>query len=541
MSSNDATCGNNDGNASVSASGGSPGYTYQWSSNTGNQTTTTATGLYSGTYTVTVTDSHGCTMVNSVGVSDVGAPTTTVTNITNNLCYGDCFGDATVSASGGSSPYTYQWDSNTGNQTTATATGLCAGTYFITVSDVNNCNDIASITITEPSQLINNVTTNDVTCFGNNDGDASANVGGGTSPYTYNWSTNSTNSSVSNLSPGTYFVTVTDNNGCTTIDTIQITEPTLLTSTTSNNDVNCNGNNDGDASVNASGGTSPYSYSWSSGGSAATETGLSAGTYYVTVTDDNGCTTIDTVLISEPAGMTVTVNSNDANCAGDNNGDATVNVSGGTSPYSYSWSSGGTAATETGLVAGSYTITITDNNGCTDVQTLNISEPAALSTSLSSTQTSNSSACDGTATINVSGGVSPYTYLWDANTNNQTTQTADSLCGGNYCVTVTDNNGCTIDTCVDVTIGIEEQAWLSDVQLFPNPNRGDFTLILKVNSAENMEIYLLDMLGQKELYEVLPDFSGKYERSFYLDCAEGVYNLMIRSEKGTITRKVIIH
>ncbi|MFH1320785.1 MAG: T9SS type A sorting domain-containing protein, partial [Bacteroidota bacterium] len=221
-----ATCGNPDGQASVSVTGGTGAYTYLWDDPT-SQTTSTATGLLAGSYTVTVTDANSCTDNATVTVNDAGAPTATITDSTNVSCNGDCNGDATVTPSGGNGAYTYLWN-DPGSQTDSTATGLCSGNYNVTVTDDSGCVAVANIIITQPSILeIDTISVTDVTVYGGSDGAIDIVVSGGTAPYTYLWDDLSTNTTedISSLTAGTYTLIVTDTNGCIDSLSIVVNEP----------------------------------------------------------------------------------------------------------------------------------------------------------------------------------------------------------------------------------------------------------------------------------------------------------------------------
>lgn len=224
--------------------------------------------------------------------------------------------------------------------------------------------------------------------------------------------------------------------------------PTYVYST----NTTCHGGNNGTATVMPGGGTPPYTYVWNpSGGSSSIATGLYAGNYTVTVTDNNGCTETATVTITEPPALTTTVSSNNPNCNGET-GSACVNASGGTPDYTfgyfYSWSNGSSSSCETGLSTGIYTVTVTDANGCTSTATAVITEPPALTVTISATDTICYGVNTGSATANPNGGTLPYSYSWS---NNQTTQTIIDLSAGNYIVTVTDANGCSANDTVFIT------------------------------------------------------------------------------------------
>ncbi|MEQ9186184.1 MAG: T9SS type A sorting domain-containing protein [Cryomorphaceae bacterium] len=440
-SSTNVSCnGGNNGSATASGSNGVSPYTYNWSGGAGSSAT--ATGLSAGTYTVTVTDANGCDATQSVTITE---PTVLVASIgtpVNVSCNGGSDGSATASASGGTSPYTYAWSGGAGS--TASTTGLSAGTYTVTVSDANGCTDTETVTITEPTPTSATITSSsNLSCFSSNDGSATAAGSGGTTPYAYAWSSGAITATATGLAAGTFTVTVTDANGCTQIDSVAITQPlAIATSVSLDNNVSCNGGNDGGASVSVSGGTAPYSYAWSSSESSASATALDAGTAYVTITDANGCSAMDSILITEPTLLIASISSStNVSCNAGSDGTATASASGGTAPYSYAWSGGaGSASNATSLSAGMYTVTITDANGCIADASVSITEPSALNVSTTATNVSCNGANDGSITAAASGGTAGYSFLWSTAA---TSASISSLSPGNYTVTVTDANGCT--------------------------------------------------------------------------------------------------
>ena len=466
----DVTCnGDADGSISVTASGGTAGYTYLWDDASA-QTTTTATGLAPGDYTVTVTDANGCTFTTTpaVTITEPTAITASATKVQDVQCNGDADGSISVTASGGTAGYTYLWD-DASAQTTTTATGLAPGDYTVTVTDATGCTftTTPAVTITEPTVLTASATkVQDVQCNGDADGSISVTASGGTAGYTYLWDDASaqTTSTATGLAPGDYTVTVTDANGCTftTTPAVTITEPTVLTaSATKVQDVQCNGDADGSISVTASGGTAGYTYLWddASAQTTSTATGLAPGDYTVTVTDANGCTftTTPAVTITEPTVLTASATKvQDVTCNGDANGSISVTASGGTAGYTYLWddASAQTTSTATGLAPGDYTVTVTDANGCTFTTTpaVTITEPTVLTASATKVQDVQCNGdADGSISVTASGGTAGYTYLWD-DASAQTTSTATGLAPGDYTVTVTDANGCTFTTTPAVTI-----------------------------------------------------------------------------------------
>jgi gliding motility-associated-like protein len=430
-----ATCLACNGTATVTPA--TPGtYTYSWAPSGGNAAT--ATGLCPGTYTVTVSD--GCQTTNTVvTITSIGSTASTETHV-DPVCNNSCTGTATVTPTGGTAPYTYSWAPSGG--TGASASGLCAGTYTVTITDANGCVTQQLVTLTQPGALNVSISTVSASC---NPGSATATPSGGTGPYTYSWApSGGTNPTENNLSAGTYTVTVTDANNCSTQQQVTITQAGTL-STTSNivANVSCNGGSNGSATVTASGGSGPYTYSWSpSGGTNATATGLAAGTYIVTVTDANNCTTTQQVIITQPQVLAASTSGTGASCNNGTNGTATATPSGGTGPYTYSWSpSGGTNATATGLGAGTYVVSVTDANGCTTTQSYVVTQPTPVTAATSGTPTSCNNGNNGTATATPSGGTGPYTYSWSPS--GGTNATANNLTAGTYTVTVTDANGCT--------------------------------------------------------------------------------------------------
>jgi gliding motility-associated-like protein len=355
---------------------------------------------------------------------------------------------ATVTVTGGNPPYTYLW--NPSGQTMQVVTGLAAGTYTVMIKD-NSCPpNIQTATVTiAPGAIVPSINSSPASCLASN-GTATVTPNGGTAPYTYSWSpSGGTNATASGLAAGNYSVTVTDATGCSGTSTVAITfSGGPAVSIFNQTNILCNGINTGSVSVNASGGTSPYTYSWSpSGGTTSAATGLSAGNYTATITDANGCSSTQTLSITQPTAITATISSTAAAC-GNNNGTATVAVSGGTGAFTYFWSPGGqTTASLTGLGAGIYTTTVTDANGCTNVQTVSVNQPSTITATATATPTP----CglnNGSAAVNASGGTSPFTYAWSPT--GQTSSAITGLAAGNYTATVTDAGGCSISTIVTV-------------------------------------------------------------------------------------------
>ncbi|MBI5541402.1 MAG: gliding motility-associated C-terminal domain-containing protein [Bacteroidia bacterium] len=436
--------GGNNGTATVSASGGTAGYTYLWSNS---QTTATISGLIANNYSVTVTDSHSCTSVSSTTVSQPAVVSGSISAQTNVNCNGGNNGSATVLAAGGTSPYTYLWSNS---QTGATATTLIAGTYTVTIRDVNNCTGTQSATINQPTVLTATSSATNTSCNGGNNGTATTTPSGGTSPYSYIWfPSGQTTATATNLTPNNYSVTITDSHGCTLVKTATVGQPGAIGLTTSKTDATC-GNSNGSATVSASGGTPSYTYAWSNSGSTATITNLLAGSYTVTVRDANNCSSVSTVSVNNTGAPSVSLTaSSNVSCFGGSNGSATISATGGTPGYSYLWSNGGTGTSISGVVSNSYSVTVTDALGCQASTSVNITQPTAVS----ATVTGNVSplcfgGTNGTATVSASGGTPGYTYLWS---NSATTATATGLGAGSYSVTVYDSRSCSSTSSTNIT------------------------------------------------------------------------------------------
>jgi len=481
-----------DGSATLTATGGYAPYTYQItgpnSYNTTQVANPTFTNLLSGTYNVTVSDTNGCSATTTFQINDpanneeldvVALPG----NLTHNCFVNGTDGSATLTATGGYAPYTYQVTGPNSYNTTQVAnpifTNLISGTYNVTVSDTNGCSATTTFQINDPANneeldvvaFPGNLTHN---CFVNGtDGSATLTATGGYAPYTHHVTgpnsyntTQISNPTFTNLLSGTYNVTVSDTNGCSATTTFQIDDPaggTVLSASTPSDSLTHNcmvGASDGIANVAAIGGYAPYEYSINGGTtyqSSHTFTGLASGNYTITVRDTNNCTTTTSFTIVDPANnvplnASVPSDSLTHNCTiGASDGIANVAAIGGYAPYEYSINGGTTyqpSHTFTGLASGNYTITVRDTNNCTTTTNFTIVDPANNS-SLIATVPSDSlthncfiGGADGIANVAATGGYAPYEYSINGGTTYQPSHTFTGLASGNYTVTVLDTNGC---------------------------------------------------------------------------------------------------
>ncbi len=364
------------------------------------------------------------------------AITVNISSQTNLACFGASNGSATASATGGTIPYTYSWQP--GNLSGDSQSNLSGTTYTITATDANGCRGTGSVTITSPTAITMSLSQTNTSCAGN-DGTATASASGGTPSYSYSWSTGDTTNAITGLQGGNYSVTVLDANSCQATGSVAITQIPGFTFSVSINDASC-GNNDGSATITPSGGTPPFTYSWSTGGNTATVSNLPVGSYTATITDANSCSDTAAINISNVGGAVITFDSKtDVDCNGSSNGAINISVSGGSAPYSYSWSNGAVTEDISGLPGGNYAVSASDAAGCIAIFDTAITEPSALA--VSGTVTNGSCTAPlGAITLSVSGGSPGYSYSWS---NGAITQNLSNIAAGDYAVTVTDNNLCT--------------------------------------------------------------------------------------------------
>jgi gliding motility-associated-like protein len=427
------------GSASTTVTGGTLPFTYSW--NTGG-TTSGLINLCAGTYTVKVTDANGCSQISTGSVTQPPGLGISMAS-TNVPCFGFCNGSATATLSGGTPGYTETWSpGNPTGQGTTGISNLCPGTYTLLIHDSKGCSNQQAVTIIQSSLLVPNATAKNQSCAATCNGSVTANASGGAAPYTYSWTPGGAGQTKTSLCAGTYTVTVTDANGCSKTQAVTVKAPVVLNVTISTTAISCNGSCNGTAAANVTGGTAPYTYSWSPGGqTSAAINSLCVGSYTVTVSDSSACSFNQVVNLTQPAVLAPNGSSSPVACSGTCTGSTTAAPTGGTAPYTYSWSPGGqTTSTVINRCAGNYTVLVTDAHGCAQNQIITVISPAVVSPSITTSNVKCSGACNGSATANPSGGTGSYTYSWKPG--NQTTASINGLCSGNYTCTVTDANGC---------------------------------------------------------------------------------------------------
>jgi len=459
------------GSIDLTVSGGTAPYTYDWSNDgTGDfNDLQDITTLLAGNYSVTVKDAlsnqSGCTASLSVQLSQPTALAVT-TSKTDIACFGGSTGTISLNPTGGTAPYSYIWSNGA---TTQNLNNLAAGSYAVTIRDANGttfgCQTTALVQLTQPTQIQLTSNKTDILCYGGATGSIDINITGGTAPYTCSWSSGEVSQDLMNKPAGSYTIQVTDangnSNGCYATSTVALTQPNALVVTTQKTDLLCNGGNSGVIDLTVSGGTAPYSYLWSTGAVTQDLNQLTAGNYTVSIHDangnTNGCSSSATVSLIEPVALLITTQQQDVLCHGAQTGAIQTTVTGGTSPYTYTWSNGSHTPNLTNLTSGVYTLSVHDANGnsggCLASQTISISQPGAIQTSTNLTHVSCNGGVTGAIDLNVSGGTAPYVYNWSTGSNQQDLQ---GLVAGSYTYTIHDANGTTGGCSTTSTVIITE-------------------------------------------------------------------------------------
>ena len=425
----------NDGAIFVSVSGGTLPYTFAWNNGAATEDNL---NLGAGTFNLTITDANGCTATASASLSQPNVLRALLASFENVSCAGRNDGRVDLSVTGGTLPYTYIW-SNGGN--TEDINGLNGGTYNFTVTDQNGCSATFSQQITEPLPISASIAGTNILCHGANTGAVNLTVTGGSTPYQFIWSSGDTTEDISNTGPGIYTVVITDVNGCQSLSSLTLTQPSQLTASATVTQVSCFGLLNGAVDLTASGGTGSLTYSWSNGSVTQDLAAVPANTYTVTITDQNLCTITQTAVVNQPAALTLNAAVGNVQCNFSSSGFVNTTVTGGTSPYSYSWSNGSTSDDLFNVGSGNYNLTVTDARGCSATGSYAVNQSANnLNLLLSVTPVSCGGAANGAIDLTVTGGAAPLTYRWNTS---QTTEDLNGISGGTYIVTVTDNNGCT--------------------------------------------------------------------------------------------------
>jgi len=465
---NNVSCnGLSNGIAILNISGGTTPYTENWGANS-------PVALSAGSFFYTIVDDNGCIYNNAVTITEPDA--ISVNPIVSDVsCFSGNDGFSILNISGGVSPYTENWGAYD-------PAALSAGDYLYTVIDSNGCNYIDSITIIQPNQIIINSSVQDALCNGANNGSASLQIIGGIPPYIQDWGVNNPNS----LSAGVYNFSVNDDNNCIIQGTVTVGESAAIQTIESNANVSCYGFSDGTSTLLISGGTAPYTNNWG----ANDPTSLSAGIYYYSVTDSLNCILNDSIIITEPTQLMVNELLTNVSCFGLSDGIAFLQISGGTAPYNEDWAGTNNLA----LSQGNYGYTITDNNGCVETDFINIYQPNPIILNVTVSDANCFNGNNGSIYVGVSGGTSPYSENWFGND-------PLALSAGNYSFSITDDNGCRIDS--SATVNQADQIFANYSAQSPICRDDKSTLSIKIidplvnqySLVIDNQIYIVDSLG----------------------------------------------
>ena len=466
------------GSATVEGVGGTTPYTYTWPASAGGISGGTASQLNAGSYIVTIDDTYNCQGTVDVDVSQTGGITANIFNISPTSCYGGSDGEITVIVNGGNPDYSFDWgtDNGTSSSDSYSITNLSADTYTINITDGNGCDYIITdVTVDEPNEIIATpINIVDVDCFGSTTGSAEIDVNGGTSPYIITWPSGVTGPIANNLAFGSYPVTVSDANACTTTTLVTINQTDSLVVSEVLNDAACFGEY-GNAVINVeSGGNPPFDIIWDDGSTQFQHNAIPPETLFAyTITDNNGCSYTNGFTVSQPELLEVSIEGTDLTCYNNNSGQAMASVTGGTMPYFYEWNNGVVNPGIGNLNADTYSITVTDYNGCTATESITLNQPDLIALDLNTIDV----VCGnilGQASVNSSGGIPPYQFNWS---NGDTVSNIENLMAGNYNITVTDSNNCsaTNSFVIGLTGNIETNILAVQEVLCPNGQTGVLT------------------------------------------------------------------
>jgi hypothetical protein len=526
------------GSIDITVTGGALPYTYQWDNDgvDDNDDSEDLDNLIAGEYSVTVTDGNGCTQIGSWVLTDPEAIVITEDNLQSPLCNSDNNGRIEISVVGGEGTYTYTWQTPDGAGIVAgqqDQTSLEDGTYNLTVTDGNGCAQTSSWMLSGPATItITEDNLQSPLCNGDDNGGIEISVAGGDGTYTYTWQTLDGAGIVvgqqdqTALEDGTYNLTVTDGNGCTQTGSWVLTDLEAIIITEDNNQSPlCNGDNNGRIEISVTGGEGTYTYAWQTSDGAGIvagqqdQTSLEGGSYNLTVTDGNGCAqTGSWVLTDFEAIVIIEDNLQSPLCNGDNNGRIEISVAGGEGTYTYTWQTPDGAGIvagqqdQTALEDGSYNLTVTDGNGCTQVLgPINLTDPTELVVVTNVTHVCGIGSSNGAIDVVVSGATPPYTYQWVNNSSVVSTfANVSNLSPGNYELKVIDDKGCLYEETISVkeiylemsTLDACERTANGEAEVTIVNGSGDYTFNWNDGQNTNPAINLEDGLYTVTVYDI---------------------------------------
>ncbi len=492
--------------------------------------------LSAGTYEVNITDENGCSVSEIFELFE--APEIEVVyDLENASCFEGANGFIEITEIIGKGPFVINWDSGIED---LKITDLSAGLHSVTILDANDCSKVFDFEIEEPVELNVELTTENVICFGEETGSATAMPSGGTAPYTYSWYDADLNElenveSLSMLKAGVYNLLVIDANACEFETSFEIEESERLSPSFQIRDATCPGIDNGMLKANLEN-ESDYNFAWSNGGQGSSIENLGAGNFFLSVTNDFGCETVFQFFVKQPSPFELVYGLQDEKCYGDHNGEIAVSFSGGTEPYNYLWSNGQTEAFIKELIPGTYDLNISDDNDCTFDTSFVVEEASEIFIDETLVD-ADKDLENGSITLEVNGGVMPYRIMWN---NGREGEELNNLSSGTYSFTLTDGVGCKIFGGYEIEEIIPTAYSLiqkKTFEIYPNPTTGILN-IEKLSNNKDFEVKIFDVNGHKRK-------EWNYNnglQSFSLDVKDlnaGIYFVEIK-EFNTISRVKII-
>ncbi|MGC6532118.1 MAG: gliding motility-associated C-terminal domain-containing protein [Flavobacteriales bacterium] len=461
---NNILCGGEpDGSAEANPVGGDGGpYTINWSNGDSGPI---MSDEFAGIYSATILDGNGCQVDTTFEILEEPPLVLTLDNTTEPSCGGSTDGAIFVSVTGGLPPYDTDWTGPGGfTSTSEDLIAVGAGAYTLTVTDANGCEQVLGVVLDEPDAVDATAVVTPLSCAGAADGAIDLTPSGGAAPYDFVWTAlpffTAFTEDISGLEAGTYNVLITDQIGCFTLLSFDLTEPDPMQLDLAVTPITCTGADDGEIDLTITGGTPGYTVSWDldgSGTSASEDlTGLTAGTYTVTVTDANDCVETASVTLDDPVAIDLSAVATPVSCIGDTDGAIDLTVSGGTPTIDLDWTGPGgfTSTSEdlSGLEPGTYTVTATDAGGCVQTLDVTIDEPLEITVDATTTPLACADDTSGAIDVDISGGTAPYDTDWTGPGGfTSTEEDLTGLAAGTYTLTVTDANDCQVTVDVEVT------------------------------------------------------------------------------------------
>lgn len=485
------SCNGGSTSATVTATGGNPAYSYEWS---GGQTTQTASGLVAGNYTVTVRDSGGCSVALQCIVREPMELSASI--VSHDLICGVSQGSLNAVVVGGTQPYNYVWSNG---MSSVENTNLVVGQYGLTVLDANNCMATAIGDVSKQGMLsVNARVTQQISCHGYNDGIVAAECPNAAEPLFYTWNTGNAAPEIYNLFAGSYMVTVTDAWGCTGQAGINLVSPPEMNLQTYVEAPLCHDSRDGKIVATAFGGVAPYTYQWNTSSNENELVNVGMGTYSLTISDAAGCSAVKSLTLEAPAAIVVETSTSEIKCNGDKDGKIEVIVSGGVEPYSYSidgLSRPSTNNTFSNMNAGYYTVRVVDNNGCAVAKPTLLSQPDALQVETLIEHPFCRGSRTGSIEMKATGGTEPYMYYW--NSSKADVSIMQNMYAGEYVVGVIDGNQCKSEE-ITITLTDVDVPCLRIPNVFTPNGDGvnDIWLIDNIEMFPEAEVYVFNRWGQ---------------------------------------------